>query len=155
MTARILVAYASKSNATADYAGFIAGELIGQGFHVDQVNLRETGKPDIGSYDLIILGTGVRIGRLYGSAKKILRRADLKTKTLAVFISCGMAIASEKRCEAVSLYLDKTLERYQLKAISKVAFPGKMPGTKTDFVIETELVRSWIAELLLRTKLNG
>lgn len=155
MSARILIAYASKSNATADYAGFLAGELIGQGFHVDQVNLRETGKPEIGSYNLIILGTGVRIGRLYGPVKKMLKREDVKAKPVAVFISCGMAIAPDKRGEAIATYLDKILDRNHVKAVSKAAFPGKMPGTKTDFVIETEFVRTWIAELLLCTKLTS
>jgi len=155
MSGKILIAYVSKSNATADYAGFIAGELIGQGYHVDQVNLRETKKLDITPCSLIILGTGVRIGRLYGPAKKMLKREDIKAKTLAIFISCGMAIAPDKRCEAIRAYLDRMLDKYKVKAVSKAAFPGRMPGTKTDFVIDTDLVRSWIAELLMSGNLTG
>ena len=155
MSGKILIAYASKTNATADYAGFIAGELIARGFQVEQMNLRATGKSDLGGYSLVILGTGVRIGRWYGPAKKLLKRNELGSKPLAIFVSCGMAIEPDKRGESIQLYIDKMLDKYQKKTISKAAFPGKMPGSKVEMVIDAELVRAWVNEILMRANLTS
>jgi len=143
MNEKILIAYASKTGATAKYAGFIAGDLIARGFMVSQINLRETKKPDISQYNIILLGTGVRIGRLYGPVKKALKMKDIKNKQIGVFISCGMAMDSTKVQEAIEKYIDPILIKYNLDAFSKIAFPGTIPGTKEELVIDAELVRSW------------
>lgn len=144
MTDKILIAYASKSNATSDYAGFIAGEMTARGYSVDQINLRETRKPDVNKYNKIILGTGIRIGRWYGPAKKLLKMKEMKDKKLAIFIACGTAIDPTKRSEAIANYIDPLLKRYNHEAFAKAAFPGKKPGSKEDLKIETKLVKSWI-----------
>jgi menaquinone-dependent protoporphyrinogen IX oxidase len=148
MNEKILIAYASKSNATSDYAGFIAGEMTARGYSVDQINLRETRKLDIKQYKVVLIGTGIRIGRWYGPARKMLKMKEMKEKKLAVFISCSTAMDQKKRAEAITNYIDPILKKYNLDACSKAAFPGRMPGSKEEMAIETDTLKSWVDRIV-------
>jgi menaquinone-dependent protoporphyrinogen oxidase len=153
MNEKILIAYASKSNATSDYAGFIAGEMTARGYSVDQINLRETRKLDISQYKIVLIGTGIRIGRWYGPARKMLKLKEMKEKKVAIFISCGTAIDQKKKSEAIENYIDPMLKKYNLEAFSKAAFPGRMPGSKEELAIETDILKSWVDAVVEKCKI--
>ncbi len=132
MSGKVLVAYASKTNATAQHAGAIAGALKGAGMNVDIVNLRESGKPDLAGYDAVIIGSGVRIGRWYGPAKRFLKGKELAGKKVALFVACGMlADDPSKEDEAVRDYIQKIAGKCNVKCLSCRAFVGFMPDGKS------------------------
>jgi len=146
---RTLVAYHTKSGASETYASTIAGTLKGKGFEVDLVNLK-IAKPDITGYDLVVAGTGIRMFRIYGKWKKILKHKDIKSKKLAVFLSSGAAIENPQ--EAIDRWLQPLMDRYGLKPISIGSFPGLIPekmAQKPEHMnaVKPEIARQWAEEL--------
>lgn len=147
MSDRILIAYASKTNAAALHAGAIAGVLKGAGREVDLVNLRETRKPELDRYDGVVIGSGVRIGRWYGPARRLLKRKELDTMKIALFVACGMACDEDKVNEAVEKLIVPMASKYGLKVLSSQAFAGLMPGDKNVAPLNTEASMKWGSEL--------
>ncbi|MBN2603803.1 MAG: hypothetical protein JXA91_06715 [Candidatus Thermoplasmatota archaeon] len=124
MSSNTLVAYFTKGGASEEYAKVIAKTLTANGFLVETCNLAHD-IPDIASFDTVVLGTGVRISRVYRRWKKVLKQKALSSKNLYMFLSSGMAI--EEPDKAVEKFLRPLIEKYGLKPKSLVSFPGKIP----------------------------
>jgi menaquinone-dependent protoporphyrinogen oxidase len=74
---RILIAYFTKGGVTRENAEIIAGILRDDfGHQVDVVDLRTNRRPDIGPYQVVIVGSGIRIGMWYGRPKRFLSRSS-------------------------------------------------------------------------------
>ena len=124
MKNKILLSYFTKGGATEDYANVIEQSLKKDGFSVEKNNLANN-IPNIKDFDVIILGTGVRMFRVYRRWKKILKQKELKNKQLFMYLSSGTAI--EDPDKAVEKYLNPLVEKYQLKPKLLVSLPGKIP----------------------------
>jgi menaquinone-dependent protoporphyrinogen oxidase len=85
----ILVAYATRCGSSRDIAEAIGEELRLSGATVDVVNVKE--KPSLQGYDALVLGGGVRVGKLFGEASRFAKRnaAALATMPIAYFAVCG------------------------------------------------------------------
>lgn len=83
---QILIAYAGKTGTTEKCAGVLGQRLK----NVTIINL-VTQDVDISKYDLIIIGSSIRIGMLHSSVKKFISKNidSLKTKKVAYYICCG------------------------------------------------------------------
>ncbi len=145
----ILVAYFSKGGASEEYAKAIAETLTAKGFPVEIRNLAHD-VPDITSFDTVILGTGVRMGMVYRRWKKILKNKALNTKRVFLFLSSGTAI--EKPEEAVDKFLRPLVQKYDLKPVELISFPGKIPekwakldGQKP--TLNPEAARAWAEKI--------
>jgi len=123
---KMLVAYASKGGASGSYAGRIAAKLAESGIEADLVDLRSTDVGDLGPYGCIVVGAGVRIGMVYGKARRFLRRRDLAGKRLALFLASGMAV--EDPVKAGEKYLLPLVAKYGLSPVKTGSFPGVTPG---------------------------
>jgi menaquinone-dependent protoporphyrinogen oxidase len=108
---KVLIAYSTKSGATAESANLIA-EVLREKHHlvVDVVDLKQQGKPDIGPYGAVIIGGGIRIGMWYGRARRMLRR-DYGDRRVAVFLSSGRAGDPKQHHMAVERYLRRVLAK--------------------------------------------
>ena len=124
MDNNILIGYFSKGGATEKYAQVISKTLIADGFEVKMFNLTNN-IPDITSYDIIILGTGVRMFRVYRRWKKLLKQKALGNKDLFLFLSSGTAIEDPEK--AVKKFLNPLVDKYNLKPKSMISFPGIIP----------------------------
>lgn len=124
MTNKTLVAYFTKGGASEEYAKVITETLIENGHAVETYNLANN-IPNVEPFDTIILGTGVRMFRVYRPWKKILKQKALSNKALFMFLSSGTAI--EEPDKAVDKFLRPLVEKYGLKPRSLVSFPGKIP----------------------------
>ena len=149
MNSKIIVAYFTKGGATEEYAKTIAETLSADGFSVKTSNLAHE-IPDITNFDTVILGTGVRMFRVYRRWKKILKQNSLGSKHLFMFLSSGTAI--EDPDKAVEKFLRPLVEKYDLKPKSLVSFPGKIPEkwAKLDDQKETvnpEKAKEWAREI--------
>ncbi len=147
---RVLIAYTTKGGVTEEYSSIVAGILIANGFQVEQVDLKRGKKPDITKYDHVILGTGVRMFRVYGRGKRFLKQKALKNKTLVIFLSSGIAIEDPE--QARERFLRPLVEKYGLEPLEYRAFPGRMPepgGNKDEKkdTADPEMVRKWAVEL--------
>ena len=146
MPGKILIAYASKSNAAAQHAGAIAGALRAAGREVDILNLREARKPSLEGYGAVIIGSGVRMGRWYGPAKRLLKRKELASVKVALFVACATACDKSKRQFAADQYVEPMRSRYGIDFVSGIALPGHMPGVKGE-ALKTSSSQRWAREL--------
>jgi menaquinone-dependent protoporphyrinogen IX oxidase len=149
MNTKTLVAYFTKGGASEEYAKIIAETLTSNGFAVETRNLAQ-GIPDVTAFDIVVLGTGVRMFRVYRRWNKVLKQKNLSSKTLFIFLSSGTAI--EEPDKAVEKFLRPLVEKYNLKPKSLVSFPGKIPEkwAKLDSQKETmkpEKAKAWAQEI--------
>jgi menaquinone-dependent protoporphyrinogen IX oxidase len=147
---KAIIAYETKSGVTGESAGIIAGVLREKyGFDVDVVNLREYPSPDLSRYQNVFIGSGIRMGRWYGKAKKLLK-ADFEGKNVVVFVSACSAGDPKNHDEAVGKYLNDVLAKYpNVKPVATAAFGGrmKMLGKVQADTCDPEKVRAWAEEV--------
>ena len=143
MNSKILVAYFTKGGASEKYAKIITDTLIADGFAVETCNLAHD-IPDIADFNTVVLGTGVRMFRVYRRWKKVLKQKTLSSKALFMFLSSGTAI--EDPDKAVNKFLRPIVERYDLKPKSLVSFPGIIPEKWAKLDGEKETMKPGKAE---------
>ena len=124
MTNKTLVAYFTKGGATEEYAKVIAETLTASGLAVELRNLASD-IPDVTVYDIVVLGTGVRMFTVYRRWRKVLKQKTLHNKRLFIFLASGTAIEEPEK--AVEKFLQPLINKYDLKPESLVSFPGKIP----------------------------
>ena len=152
---KTLVAFHTKSGASRKYAEVIAATFIEKGFEVVLIDLKET-IPDISNYELIIVGTGIRISRIYGKWKKILKHKDIGSKKLAIFLSSGTAV--EKPEEAIEKWVNPLVEKCGLKPIAIGSFPGAFPDKFKDEkdkgkeTLNPEIAKQWAEDLIIKLR---
>lgn len=127
MAGKTLVAYASKGGATEEIAKEIAGVLKEKHkLAVDVVNLRKDRKYDLSGYSNIVAGSGVRMGRIYGSFWKLIEK-DISEKKLAFFIVCGEAIDTNDHKRVLDKHSKSVLNRNpRMKPVDFEVFGGCM-----------------------------
>lgn len=147
-----LIVYQTKSGATKENAELIASLLRNNfALEVDIINLKENKKPDLTKYKNIVVGSGIRIGRWYGSAKSFLNKSDFSGKKLAIFLSSGRAgDPAENHDEVVQKYVGKMLrKRPSLKPVTYDAFGGyyKRGSEILEDFRDPEKVKLWTEKL--------
>jgi len=81
---RTLIAYITKGAATEEAASAVANVLRNKcRFEVDLVDLKKNPFPDIAGYKNVIIGSGVRMQRVYREALKFLEKNDFGNKKVA------------------------------------------------------------------------
>ena len=150
MANKVLVAYYTKGGASEQYAKVITETLKNNGQNVEIQNLAFH-IPDISDFDTIVLGTGVRMFRVYRRWKKILKNKSLNNKHLFLFLSSGTAI--DKPDEAVDKFIRPLVQKYNLKPESIISFPGKIPErwAKLDSQKDTmkpEKAKAWAMKII-------
>ena len=88
---KTLIVYGTRYGATAEVAKEIARILKDQyDLSVQLINLSEKKIKDVSGYDNIVLGSGIKMGRWTGKAKRFLKK-NFEGKKLAVFVCSGRA----------------------------------------------------------------
>ena len=123
---KTLVAYVTKGGATGEAANVIANTLREKcGLQVDLVDLKKQSKPDITPYNNIVVGGGVRAGKVYKEALEFVEQ-DLSGKRVAFFICSGAAGNPLRHDEVTERYITQGLAAYNVKLVAKEAFGGCM-----------------------------
>ncbi len=115
---KTLIVYATKTGAARECAEVLAKRI-------DEAAVRDLaeGDPDLAGYDTVIIGSGVRIGRIYGAVRKFIRRNldELLGKRVAVYF-CNADLS------VLPLVIKKNVpERLAKRAIAMQSFGGKPP----------------------------
>jgi menaquinone-dependent protoporphyrinogen oxidase len=139
---RVLVAYASKHGATEEIAQAIAEELRGRGHSADCTCAEDVN--GVGSYDAVVLGSAVYMGRWRPAARRLVKREAgvLAERPLWLFSSgpCGQPDPSWKAPPGI----EKRASR--LRARAHVVLGGRMPVEPSNF-IERSMVAKCPREL--------
>ena len=147
--AKTLIAYVSKGGVTGEYANVIAGVLREKyGLVVDVVDVGKNHSPDISGYRNVVVGSGVRMQRVYGEALKFLDQ-ELGDRKVALFIST-MEVDEKARPEAENKYIKNTLAIHpNLEPVATTLFGGrmKMLGRTTGDFTDMSKASAWADEL--------
>jgi menaquinone-dependent protoporphyrinogen oxidase len=146
---KTLIAYASKSGATEQVAKIIE-EVLKEtpGLEVELANLRKD-SPNIAQYENIVVGAGVRAGKVYSEALDFLNQ-DFSNKKVAFFVCCGGAGDPKKYGESCTNYVTNVLAKFpNLKTVATEAFGGrmKMLGKTLFDNVDPVKVRAWTETL--------
>ena len=116
---KALILFATKSGATKECA-----DILAEKFNCPAYDLAKK-TPDISSFDVIILGTGVRMGKIYKPISHFIRKniEQIAQKKIAIFF-----------CNAYSNTIDNAVEKnlpleLVQQAICIKSFGGKPPFT--------------------------
>jgi menaquinone-dependent protoporphyrinogen oxidase len=128
---KALIAYGTRYGATAGTSEEIGKILRGKGFDVKIVNLKTEKIKDISGYDLIVVASGMRMGKWVSEPEDFLKRfrKEFEHKKLAIFCSSVAAIAEkEGNIEEVAKIrktaLDDKVSKYGLKPVMTALFGG-------------------------------
>lgn len=146
---KTLIAYETKQGASEGAAKIIAQTLREAGFEVELVNLKKQGTPDLAEYQNVVVGTGVRGGRVYGGALKFLKN-DLSGKKVAFYTSSSWGGTPGSYQSAKKWFVQKTMEKYpNVDFVYSEAFGGKIKYFKRQMLDNTDAskVQAWAKEL--------
>ncbi len=130
---RVLVAHASKYGSVEEVARYVGAILRHVGASCDVVAARDV--HDLDSYDLVVLGTGIYVGRLHGDARRFLRshHEELEQVPFAVF-AMGPLSNDEAEKEKVRPQLERGLTKYPgLDPVATAIFGGVIDPEKLSF----------------------
>ena len=149
---KTLIAYETKSGATEESARKIAEVLRSKyQLEVDLVDLRAQKVPDLTQYKNVVVGGGVRFGRVYSKAVKFLEN-DFIGKKVAFFVSSTWAGTPKKESydAAKARFVENILAKYpRISPVSTEAFGGRIRYLRKTMVDNIDMVKVqvWAEEL--------
>jgi menaquinone-dependent protoporphyrinogen oxidase len=130
---RALIVYGTRYGTTAETSEIIAETLRKEGFEARIVNSKKEKVQSIDEFDLIIVGSGIQMGKWTKEPESFLEKFqnELSNKKVALFVSCGSANPlsegeqkNKEMDDAKRKYLqDKSVE-YNVKPIALGFFGG-------------------------------
>jgi len=136
-----LIVYGTRYGATAGTSEEIAKVLQGEGFEVKVVNAKEMKIKDISHYDLIVVGSGMQMGRWTGEAEDFLKRfqKQLGEKKVAIFISSMKTVAEregkqDEVAKTRKMGLDDKVAKYGLHPVASGFFGGVIDFNKMNII---------------------
>lgn len=106
---KALVAYGTRYGTAAEIAEEIARVIKEEGIEVDLVDTKGLKDCDVSPYDLVVVGSGIKMGKWTKESLKFLKenKSALTDRKIALFVSCGAANKEETREEGWENYLKK------------------------------------------------
>ncbi len=137
-----LIVYGTRYGASAGTSEEIAKVLQAESFDVKVVNAKEEKIKDISTFDLIVVGSGMQMGKWTGEVEDFLKRfqTQLGQKKLAVFASTMKTVSErEGKTEDVvksrKTALGDKIAKYSLRPIAIGFFGGILDFNKMNFVL--------------------
>ena len=140
-----LIAFATKSGVTEEYASIIADILREKyEFDVDVIKIKSDSL-EVSQYNNVIIGSGVRRFRMHKEARNFLENTYFADKRVAIFLS-----SLEPKDDAINKYIKPILEKHpQLKPVAFEVFGGRMKVLSKTIadIREPDRVKAWAEEL--------
>ena len=139
---KALIAYATRYGATTSTSEEIAKVLREEGIDVKVANVKEEKITDISEYDLIIVGSGMQMGKWTSEAENFLAtfHKEIGDMKLALFVSTMKSVSErEGKTEDVAnmrkVSLDDKVSKYNLQPIALGFFGGVLDFNKMNFIM--------------------
>jgi menaquinone-dependent protoporphyrinogen oxidase len=130
---KALIVYGTRYGATANTSEVIADTLRQEGFEVRNVNAKKEKVRGISEFDLVIVGSGIQMGRWTKEPEEFLKKNqnELSRKKVAIFVSCGSANPisegeqkTKEMDDAKRKYLEDKSVEYNVKPVAVGFFGG-------------------------------
>ena len=139
---KALIAYATRYGATTSTSEEIAKVLREKGITVKVENVKEEKITDISEFDLILVGSGMQMGKWTREAENFLAKfhREFAKKKLALFVST-MKSVSDREGKTVDVAnsrkvaLEDKVAKYDLQPISLGFFGGVLDFNKMNFIM--------------------
>jgi menaquinone-dependent protoporphyrinogen oxidase len=134
MSARILIAYATRNGSTAEIARIIGKELAAAGVAVDVAEIKTISA--LADYTAVVIGGPLYMGSVDGAVKKFVgkNREQLQRLPVAAF-AVGLAPKNPDP-GAVGMAMDALKKSIDpVTPVSSVLFAGKLDPAKVNFVM--------------------
>ncbi len=131
--AKVLIVYGTRYGATESTSEEIADVFHQEGLDVKVVNLKDEKVKDISEYDLVVVGSGIKIKKWTKEPEKFLKKfqKELANKKTAIFISCGAKYPLDEKADkeeeienARTNYLEAKAAKYNLQPVALGLFGG-------------------------------
>ncbi len=140
---RTLIVFGTRYGATAGTSEEVAKVLREEGFDVRVANVKKEKIKNISGYELVIVGSGMQMGKWTGEADDFLSnfRKELGQKKLAIFVST-MKMVSEREGKTEDLAqmrkvaLEDKVAKYNLHPIMLGFFGGVLDYNKMGFLFK-------------------
>jgi menaquinone-dependent protoporphyrinogen oxidase len=140
---KALIVFGTRYGATAGTSEEIAKVLREEGFDITVTNTKSEKIKDISEYELIIVGSGMQMGKWTSEAEDFLKKfqKELNQKKLAIFVSTMKTVSErEGKTEDVAKMRRTALEDkvtlYNLHPIALGFFGGIMNYNKMGFLFK-------------------
>ena len=145
---KTLIAYGTRYGATATTAEEISRVFQEQGHDVSVVDLKKGKIKNISDFDLVVIGSGMRMFRWVGEAESFIKKfqKELRQKMTAIFVSSGAQAlhkydgAIEEMDTAWKKYLVEKAEKYSLQPSSMAIFGGVWDYNKMGFPFKQTMI---------------
>lgn len=109
---KALIVYGSRYGTAAEIANEMGKVIEEEGVNVYVVNSRGLKDCDVSPYNLVIVGSGIKMGKWTKGALKFLKnnKSALENKKVALFVTCGAANDEKTVDEGWDNYLKKVAE---------------------------------------------
>ena len=147
MTKKVLIVYGTRYGATQSTSEEIAKVLREEGLEIKVVNIKKEKVKDISPYDLVIVGSGMQMGKWTGEPENFLKQfqKELGNKKLAIFVSSAAQalLEYEKKAEEIEnnrkQYLEQKAAKYDLHPVSMVILGGVWDFNKMNLLFRKTL----------------
>jgi menaquinone-dependent protoporphyrinogen oxidase len=142
---KALIVFGTRYGATAKTSEEIAQVLRKEGFTVKVVDAKEEKVEDITEYELIIIASGIRMGRWTKEPERFLKKfqVELVRKKVALFVSSLAGVFEADNPNAVEdaerKYLIEKAEKYGLHPIAMALFNGVFPYDHLNWMLKRTL----------------
>lgn len=127
---KALIVYGTRTGTAEVTAKQIAQTLQKKGIEAKVVNAKKEKIQSITEYDLVVVGSGIQMGRWTSEPEDFLKKhhKDLASKKLALFVNCGSAAEKlnpdkpEIVANAKIKYLEEKAAKYNLKPVALGCF---------------------------------
>jgi menaquinone-dependent protoporphyrinogen oxidase len=109
-----LVVYGTRYGTAKEIAEEIAKTLKNENVDVTLFNAKQIRDHGIAAYDLVVVGSGIKMGKWTKESKNFLKNNQniLSNKKVALFVSCGAANSEKSMAEGQEKYLDNISKVY-------------------------------------------
>jgi menaquinone-dependent protoporphyrinogen oxidase len=130
---KALIVYGTRYGATEMTANEIGDVFRGEGLDAKVVNLKDEKVNDVADYGLVVVGSGIQIGKWTKEPEKFLKKhqKELANKKVALFVCCGAAQPIDEKGkdetkmeEANTKYRNEKAAKYGLQPVALGFFGG-------------------------------
>jgi menaquinone-dependent protoporphyrinogen oxidase len=148
---KTLIVYGTRYGATASTSEEIANVLYDEGFDVRVVNAKKEKVDDISDYELIIVGSGMKINKWTKEPENFLKKfkKELANKKVVFFVSSAIKTIYEHEGNTEELektqrkYLEEKAKKYSLNPVDMTIFGGVLNYDEMGFFTRKTVGQLW------------